>query len=93
MTMILFHIMQRHAVVIWGKAKKQTLQVKRSSTQEIPEGLLINGFIQDEEGFARWAKSLADQLELKGKKVTVIADSTAVIYRQIETPKLKAKTL
>ena len=93
MTMILLHIMQRHAVVIWGKAKKQTLQVKRSSTQEIPEGLLINGFIQDEEGFARWAKSLADQLELKGKKVTVIADSTAVIYRQIETPKLKAKTL
>ena len=67
--------------------------MNRSSTQEIPEGLLINGFIQDEEGFARWAKSLADQLELKGKKVTVIADSTAVIYRQIETPKLKPKTL
>ncbi|MFQ8581256.1 MAG: hypothetical protein ACLSA6_01340 [Holdemania massiliensis] len=89
--MILLHIMQRHAVVIWGKAKKQTLQVKRSSTQEIPEGLLINGFIQDEEGFARWAKSLADQLELKGKKVTVIADSTAVNIVRLKRRSSKRK--
>ena len=91
--MILLHIMQRHAVVVWGKAKKHKLEVQRTHSCAIPEGLLINGFIQDEEAFAQWAKTMVSELGLKGKSVTVIADSTAVIYRQIETPKLKAKAL
>ena len=91
--MILLHIMQRHAVVVWGKAKKHALEVQRTHSCAIPEGLLINGFIQNEEAFAQWAKTMVSELGLKGKKVTVIADSTAVIYRQIETPKLKAKAL
>ena len=79
--------------MVWGKAKKHKLEVQRTHSCAIPEGLLINGFIQDEEAFAQWAKTMVSELGLKGKGVTVIADSTAVIYRQIETPKLKAKAL
>ena len=79
---------------LWfGKSKKHKLEVQRTHSCAIPEGLLINGFIQDEEAFAQWAKTMVSELGLKGKGVTVIADSTAVIYRQIETPKLKAKAL
>lgn len=91
--MITMQLMQRHVQMIWGRTAHGTLQLTKKETASIPEGLIINGFIQDEEAFTVWLKSLATQYSLSGQKITLTVDSTAVIYRQIETPKLSSKNL
>lgn len=86
-------IMQRQAILVWGKANKKEVIVEKTEHAQIPEGLVINGFIQDEEAFGEWLKQIANEYNLKGKKITVTVDSTAMIYRQIDTPKLNKEAL
>lgn len=74
--------------VVSGQAGKGQVKIKYAQSIALPDRVLINGIITDEQ---RLRESLAglQKSGLFGNRVTIVIDSSNILYRTVEIPFMK----
>lgn len=74
--------------VFKGSIKNGKIVQKCFSEVEINEKLIINGIIQDPDEYASSLKRLIKKAKLRDKNTTVLIDSSSIVYRDMQVPRL-----
>lgn len=74
--------------VFKGTAKSGKIIQKCFSEVEINEKLIINGIIQDSDEYASSLKRLIKKTKLRDRDTTVLIDSSSIVYRDMQVPRL-----
>ncbi|MDD5953555.1 MAG: hypothetical protein PUC32_07950 [Oscillospiraceae bacterium] len=91
--MITIHLSNRYIRVVDGSVKGRSITVNGMYCVEDTGGCLLNGMVQDEEGFARLIEGLWEKHQLPRKNVRLVVDSSQFTTKILELPKQTEKQL
>lgn len=80
-----------HIKLVEGSASGKKIRITAYESYPLPEGVLINGMITDEDAVATALKEMAKERKLQNKSVALVVDSSNITLRTLTAPLLSKK--
>lgn len=91
--MLYIQVKDKEIVFVFLKRTRKKIAVQKLIRMDLSVGMVVNGFVQDEEHLISKLQEIVGKYRLQNKKVVLTVDSTFIVYREMTTPVLRKKAL
>ncbi|MDD3796684.1 MAG: hypothetical protein PHE06_12120 [Lachnospiraceae bacterium] len=87
------YLSNRNVMVVTGSGGPRSARIRKAWRLELPEGLIINGIITNDTELTQQLQQFWKENQIPVKKVILVLESSRLISKRIEMPKLKDKKI